>query len=74
MIVLLCCRKLADKVAAAGYYVVVPDVLHGDPYNPENKDRPLQVWLKDHEAVSLCSYSMLNDNQSEAHDKCLGCS
>ncbi|XP_057524465.1 endo-1,3;1,4-beta-D-glucanase-like isoform X2 [Amaranthus tricolor] len=44
-------RKLADKVAAAGYYVVVPDVLHGDPYNPENKDRPLQVWLKDHEAA-----------------------
>ncbi|CAO2838416.1 unnamed protein product [Amaranthus hypochondriacus] len=43
-------RKLADKVAAAGYYVVVPDVLHGDPYNPENKDRPIQVWLKDHEA------------------------
>ncbi|KAK9672051.1 hypothetical protein RND81_12G072700 [Saponaria officinalis] len=41
-------RKLADKVAAAGYYVVVPDYFHGEPYNPENSERPLQVWLKDH--------------------------
>jgi len=41
-------RKLADKVAAAGFYVVVPDFLHGDPYSPENADRPLPVWLKDH--------------------------
>ncbi|XP_059434886.1 endo-1,3;1,4-beta-D-glucanase-like [Corylus avellana] len=41
-------RKLADKVAAAGFYVVVPDFLHGDPYKPENADRPVQVWLKDH--------------------------
>ncbi|XP_062176980.1 endo-1,3;1,4-beta-D-glucanase-like [Alnus glutinosa] len=41
-------RKLADKVAAAGFYVVVPDFLHGDPYAPENADRPVQVWLKDH--------------------------
>ncbi|XP_027332354.1 endo-1,3;1,4-beta-D-glucanase-like isoform X3 [Abrus precatorius] len=41
-------RNLADKVAAAGYYVVVPDLLYGDPYNPENADRPVPVWLKDH--------------------------
>ncbi|KAG2407140.1 Endo-1,3-1,4-beta-D-glucanase protein [Vigna angularis] len=41
-------RKIADKVAAAGYYVVVPDFFFGDPYNPENADRPLPVWLKDH--------------------------
>ncbi|XP_028761230.1 endo-1,3;1,4-beta-D-glucanase isoform X3 [Neltuma alba] len=41
-------RKLADKVAAAGYYVVVPDFLHGDPFAPEKADRPVSVWIKDH--------------------------
>lgn len=41
-------RKLADKVAAAGFYVVVPDFLHGDPYAPEIAERPLPVWIKDH--------------------------
>ena len=43
-------RKLADKVAAAGYYVAVPDFFYGDPYVPENTDRPVLVWLKDHGA------------------------
>ncbi|XP_040996062.1 endo-1,3;1,4-beta-D-glucanase-like [Juglans microcarpa x Juglans regia] len=41
-------RKLADKVAAAGFYVLVPDFLHGDPFSFENADRPLPVWIKDH--------------------------
>ncbi|XP_057485482.1 endo-1,3;1,4-beta-D-glucanase-like [Actinidia eriantha] len=41
-------RKLADKVAASGFYVVVPDFLYGDPYAPENAERPLPVWIKDH--------------------------
>ncbi|KAI4317730.1 hypothetical protein L6164_025577 [Bauhinia variegata] len=41
-------RKLADKVAAAGYYVVVPDFLKGDPFSFEDANRPLPVWLKDH--------------------------
>ncbi|KAM7254102.1 hypothetical protein ACFE04_031784 [Oxalis oulophora] len=41
-------EKLADKVAAAGYYVVVPDFLNGDPYAPENSERPIQVWMKSH--------------------------
>ncbi|KAK7363691.1 hypothetical protein VNO77_05842 [Canavalia gladiata] len=42
-------RKLADKVAATGYYVVVPDFLYGDPFALENATRPLPVWLKDHD-------------------------
>uniref|UniRef100_A0A2N9HC54 Dienelactone hydrolase domain-containing protein n=1 Tax=Fagus sylvatica TaxID=28930 RepID=A0A2N9HC54_FAGSY len=41
-------RKLADKVAGAGFYVVVPDFFHGDPYVPDSAERPIQVWLKDH--------------------------
>ncbi|KAI5349690.1 PREDICTED: endo-1 [Prunus dulcis] len=41
-------RKLADKVAAAGFFVVVPDFLYGDPYAPEDANRPLPVWIKDH--------------------------
>ncbi|GAB4851157.1 hypothetical protein Ancab_030451 [Ancistrocladus abbreviatus] len=43
-------RKLADKVAAAGFFVVVPNFFHGDPYAPENAERPLPVWIKDHGA------------------------
>ncbi|KAM7255764.1 hypothetical protein ACFE04_011505 [Oxalis oulophora] len=41
-------RSLADKVAAAGYYVVVPDFLYGDPLVLDNPDKPLPVWLKEH--------------------------
>ncbi|XP_015888254.1 endo-1,3;1,4-beta-D-glucanase-like [Ziziphus jujuba] len=41
-------RKLADKSAAAGFFVVVPDFLHGDPYVPENAERPISAWIKDH--------------------------
>ncbi|KAF8021342.1 hypothetical protein BT93_G1700 [Corymbia citriodora subsp. variegata] len=41
-------RELADKVAAAGFYVVVPDFLGGDPFVRENAERPIMEWLKDH--------------------------
>ncbi|KAL9997841.1 putative dienelactone hydrolase, alpha/Beta hydrolase [Helianthus debilis subsp. tardiflorus] len=38
-------RKLADKIAAAGYYVVVPDFLFGDYATPETQ---LDEWTKKH--------------------------
>lgn len=41
-------RAIADKVAASGYYVVVPDFFQGDPYVPESK--PIGVWLQAHGA------------------------
>ncbi|KAK6117277.1 hypothetical protein DH2020_048979 [Rehmannia glutinosa] len=40
-------RKLADKVAAAGFYTVVPDFLHRDPYVPV-PEKPFSIWIKDH--------------------------
>ncbi|KAM0954229.1 putative dienelactone hydrolase, alpha/Beta hydrolase [Dioscorea sansibarensis] len=39
-------RKLADKVAAAGFYVVVSDFFHGDPYVPEVV--PISTWIQAH--------------------------
>ncbi|XP_050384215.1 endo-1,3;1,4-beta-D-glucanase-like [Argentina anserina] len=43
-------RKLAGRVAASGYFVVVPDFFYGDLFVYDN-NRPLAVWLKDHETV-----------------------
>ncbi|KAL6293322.1 hypothetical protein ACE6H2_001464 [Prunus campanulata] len=43
-------RKLADKVAAAGFFVVVPDFFYGDPFVPggDGSYATLPAWLKDH--------------------------
>eukprot|EP00252_Welwitschia_mirabilis_P013201 TRINITY_DN29123_c0_g1_i1.p1 TRINITY_DN29123_c0_g1~~TRINITY_DN29123_c0_g1_i1.p1 ORF type:complete len:245 (-),score=60.11 TRINITY_DN29123_c0_g1_i1:490-1224(-) len=46
-------RKLADKVAAAGYFVAVPDYLYGDPYivkDPSNPFADFPEWIKNHGA------------------------
>ncbi|KAB2631900.1 beta-D-glucanase-like [Pyrus ussuriensis x Pyrus communis] len=40
-------RKLAENIAAAGFFVLVPDFFYGDPFVHDN-DRPLAVWLQDH--------------------------
>ncbi|KAL8242605.1 hypothetical protein R6Q59_012907 [Mikania micrantha] len=39
-------RKIADKLASAGYYAVVPDFFFGDPFIPKTQ---LPEWLKNHE-------------------------
>ncbi|KAL8242828.1 hypothetical protein R6Q59_013130, partial [Mikania micrantha] len=45
--ILICnCRKIADKLASAGYYAVVPDFFFGDPFIPKTH---LPEWLKNHE-------------------------
>uniref|UniRef100_A0A0D9WG91 Dienelactone hydrolase domain-containing protein n=1 Tax=Leersia perrieri TaxID=77586 RepID=A0A0D9WG91_9ORYZ len=41
-------RKIADKVASSGYFVVVPDFLHGDPLVLESTEKPFPVWIKEH--------------------------
>jgi dienelactone hydrolase len=41
-------RKLADKIAAAGYLVVVPDVLQGDPFAGSFTAGEFQPWLAKH--------------------------
>ncbi|KAI3840030.1 hypothetical protein MKW92_005027 [Papaver armeniacum] len=45
---ILLVSDIFDKVAAAGFYVVVPDFLHRDPYVPENAEKPLPIWIKSH--------------------------
>lgn len=48
-------RKLADKVAAAGFYTVVPDFFYGDPYvfvSFEDVEESFPIWLKKHGTVS----------------------
>jgi len=43
-------RQIADQVAALGYYVVVPDLLHRDPF----KDGfSFEEWIKTHSPVWL---------------------
>ena len=48
-------RKIADQVADEGYLVVVPDMLHGDPFKDEAKI-PFQEWIKTHSPVVLLVY------------------
>ncbi|XP_075653615.1 endo-1,3;1,4-beta-D-glucanase-like [Castanea sativa] len=42
-------RKLADKIAGAGFLVVVPDFFYGDPViDPEGPNFDINPWLKVH--------------------------
>ncbi|KAI4317734.1 hypothetical protein L6164_025581 [Bauhinia variegata] len=46
--------KLADKVAAAGFLVVVPDLLYGDYYDIDNPKFDRASWLAAHGADKGC--------------------
>ncbi|KAH7679542.1 putative hydrolase related to dienelactone hydrolase protein [Dioscorea alata] len=41
-------RKIGDKVGASGFFVVVPDFLYGDPFVPDDAERPISIWLQSH--------------------------
>ncbi|XP_050216506.1 endo-1,3;1,4-beta-D-glucanase-like [Mercurialis annua] len=47
-------RKLADKIAEAGFLVVVPDFLYGDPYQLNNPQFDRDSWMKKHDTVKGC--------------------
>lgn len=49
-------RKIADKVAASGFLVVVPDFFYGDPAINPDFDR--QIWLKAHPVVRFLLHSV----------------
>ncbi|XP_050264004.1 endo-1,3;1,4-beta-D-glucanase-like [Quercus robur] len=40
-------RDIADRVALAGFYAVVPDFFYGDPY-VQNSSRTIEEWSKNH--------------------------
>lgn len=45
-------RRLADKVASCGYFVLVPDYFHGDPYVRASTGDPVAnqpEWLQKHQ-------------------------
>jgi len=47
-------RKLADKVAANGFLVVVPDFFYGDPTDPGHPNFDRESWLKAHDMGKGC--------------------
>lgn len=52
-------RKLADKVAANGFLVVVPDFFYGDPLDLGIPNADWQSWLKVHGTVSFWFQSLI---------------
>nr|GLL46510.1 endo-1,3;1,4-beta-D-glucanase-like [Ipomoea trifida] len=47
-------KKLADKVAGAGFLVVVPDLFYGDPFNHQKYATAVQSWLAAHPPSRGC--------------------
>ncbi|CAL9041922.1 unnamed protein product [Musa banksii] len=47
-------RKIADKIATSGFFVVVPDLLYDDPYSADNPERPFSIWIQSHSPDKGC--------------------
>jgi carboxymethylenebutenolidase len=47
-------RKLADKVAEAGFFVLVPDFFYGDPVNTDVTKTNIPQWQKKHDTGKGC--------------------
>nr|XP_009417916.1 PREDICTED: endo-1,3;1,4-beta-D-glucanase-like isoform X1 [Musa acuminata subsp. malaccensis] len=47
-------RKIADKIATSGFFVVVPDLLYDDPYSADNPERPISIWIQSHSPDKGC--------------------
>nr|CAB3465313.1 unnamed protein product [Digitaria exilis] len=58
-------RKIADKVASFGYFVVVPDFFHDDAYMPENAERSLKTWLESQTPVWPIDKCVLDQNSAK---------
>ncbi|KAL5541695.1 hypothetical protein UlMin_009405 [Ulmus minor] len=41
-------RLVADKAVGVGFFVVVRDFFHGDPFVAKDASRPIASWLEDH--------------------------
>lgn len=48
-------RKLADKVAAAGYYTLVPDALQGDPFSGSFAAGDFAPWIAKHHPTGFAT-------------------
>jgi hypothetical protein len=71
---LLVIRRLADKVASRGYFVVLPDFFRGDPFLPAegpNIIAGLDKWWVRHTPVSasFCDPGLLDTYISESQVK-----
>ena len=64
-------RKLADKVAASGYFVVVPDLLQDDPFTGSFVHGDLNPWMAKHPPTGY-ALEMTNGLVEALKDKGIG--
>ncbi|KAL7251605.1 hypothetical protein ACSBR1_013448 [Camellia fascicularis] len=57
-------RKLADKVAAEGFLVVVLDFFYGEPFDLNNPNMDRESWRKAHGVISFWFHYPLSKSRS----------